>query len=474
MFNFNGRKKLTTNKERPKPFVFPEFCKGCGRCIEACTKGCISMGTEINPATGLIPIQLNLEKCTACGLCIAACPEPFGLRPLIVPECEIDSADPSKVFGEKERQKPHPKTIPDKRIPLPETRPMVIKGTYASAIGAILAGCRHLYGYPITPSTEGTELMAKFLPKLNGVFFQALSEVATANMMYGTGGAGLRSMTFTSSPGFSLMLEGISYMVGAELPGVFVNIMRGGPGLGNIGPEQADIKLACRGLGHGNSYAIVLAPATPQEMLDLTIKAFDLSMKYKNPVVILGDGYLGQITGKVQLPKEMIEPGIPDWAVYGDGDHRENLISSIRLSEVELSEHNIHLNKKYQQMIDNEQMAHLFQCDDAEHLVVACNTPSQMAMGAVHELRSEGHKVGLFRPMTLWPFPINELNNLLPNVKSITVVEASNGQLEDEMRLALSYSPVKAPERIEHVRAFGGLLPQLIDVKEKVLSIINK
>ncbi len=171
-------------------------------------------------------------------------------------------------------------------IPLPKMEPLVLKGTYASAIGAILAGCRHVFGYPITPSTEGAELMAKLLPKLDGVFLQAVSEVATVNIMYGCGGAGLPCMTFTSSPGFSLMLEGISYMIGAEVPGVFVNVMRGGPGLGNIAPEQADVKLCCRGLGHGNTHGIVLAPSTPQEMLDLTMLAFELSFAYRNPVIV--------------------------------------------------------------------------------------------------------------------------------------------------------------------------------------------
>ena len=216
---------------------------------------------------------------------------------------------------------------------MPEREPLVVKGTYAAAVGALLAGCRHVFGYPITPSTEGAELMAKVLPELDGIFVQAVSEVATVNMMYGAGGAGKRCMTFTSSPGFSLMLEGISYMIGAEVPAVFVNIMRGGPGLGNIGPEQADIKLVCRGLGHGNTHAIVLAPATPQEMLDLAMLSFELAFKYRNPVVIVGDGYLGQMTGKVRLPRQMVEPGIPEWAVFGDRSHRGNLICSIDLSE---------------------------------------------------------------------------------------------------------------------------------------------
>src|SRR5512134_3011110 len=232
---------MSTNAEKPKPFLLPEYCKGCGRCIEACARHCIEMGTEINPRTGLVPVVLNLENCSACGLCMTACPEPYGLAPEAASDFELQ--DPAKLFGGRPVAAEKPLPIPDELLPLPETRPLVTKGTYASSIGALLAGCRHFFGYPITPSTEGAELMAKLLPELDGCFVQAVSEVAAVNMMYGCGAAGRPSMTFTSSPGLSLMLEGISYMIGAEIPGVFVDVMRGGPGLGNIGPEQSDLKL---------------------------------------------------------------------------------------------------------------------------------------------------------------------------------------------------------------------------------------
>lgn len=476
---------------KPKPFLFPEFCKGCGRCIESCRFGCITEGAEINPETGLTPVNLDLEKCSACGLCVSACPEPFGLHLRVVEVDEIgndllegvhsfaemvqifDKADyeledPSELFGPREIDAPKPEAIPDQWLHFSHDEPLVLKGNYASAVGAILAGCRHVYGYPITPSTEGAELMAKLQPLMDGVFFQAVSEVATVNMMYGTGGAGLPCMTFTSSPGFSLMLEGFSYMVGAEVPGVFVNVMRGGPGLGNIAPEQSDIKLACRGLGHGNSHAIVLTPSTPQEMLDLTMLAFELTFKYRNPVVILGDGYLGQMTGRVNLPDKMKKPGIPEWAVYGDLSHRGNLICSIELSEPVQEQHNIHLNEKYAEMAANEQRADLFHTDDAEILVVAANTPARMAKGAVRELRDKGVKAGLFRPITLWPFPIDLVKPVLEHVRRIVVVEASPGQLEDELRLALSKAGVQPPP-IDHVRHFGGILPQQDEVVEMVL-----
>jgi len=459
-----------TLREKPKPFLLPEFCKGCGRCIGACPKHCITAGTEINPRTGLVPVVLSLEACNGCGLCIDACPEPYGLAPQAAPDGPgFELEDPSKLFGRRHSAAPEPVDIPGEWIPLPETEPLVIKGNYAAAVGALVAGCRHFFGYPITPSTEGAELMARLLPKLDGVFLQAVSEVATVNHIYGCGGAGLSCMTFTSSPGFSLMLEGISYMIGSEVPGVFVNIMRGGPGLGNIAPEQADIKLACRGLGHGNTHAIVLAPSTPQEMLDLSVLAFELSLRYRNPVVVLSDGYLGQMTGKVRLPRRMWKPGIPAWGVYGDLNHRRNVMSSIELSELDLEAHNVRLNSKYARIAAAEQRVDLFHCGDADVVVVACNTPSRMAKKVVQEMRHAGVNVGLFRPLTLWPFPVDALKTVLARAKAVVVVEASNGQLEDEMRLALSHAGGPVPP-ITHVRRFGGMLPQHDDILARVAA----
>ena len=460
---------MTTIHDRPLPSLMPEYCKGCGRCIAACLKDCISVGTEIHPVTGLVPVVLDLTACNRCGLCFDACPEPFGLQPA-GDQASCALMDPALLGGVRPFDAPTPEPMPDATLDLPARAPLVVKGTYASAVGAVLAGCRHVYGYPITPSTEGAELMAKVLPVLDGVFVQAVSEVATVNIMYGAGGAGKRCMTFTSSPGFSLMLEGISYMIGAEVPAVFVNIMRGGPGLGNIAPAQADIKLACRGLGHGNTHAIVLAPATPQEMLDCTMLAFELAFEYRNPVVVLGDGYLGQMTGKVLLPDRMVVPGIPEWAVAGDRSHRGNLICSIELSEAELERHDQELDEKYARMTAKEQRADLHHCDDADVVLVACNTPAQLAKGAVRELRDSGVKVGLFRPITIWPFPIDALREVLPHARHLVVVEASEGQLEDEMRLALSHADVHAPP-INHVRRQGGILPSQEEIVEHVQSL---
>lgn len=466
-----------TAPARPKPFLQPEYCKGCLRCVDACPKHCIEPGSEINPATGLIPVELHLDACNGCSLCMQACPEPYGLRP----ETErahpdhtgrgddFDLQDPAKLFGPKPVTVDPARDELDTSIVTPVCEPLVLKGNYAAAIGALFAGCRHVFGYPITPSTEGAELMAKILPKLGGAFVQAVSETAAVNMMYGAGGSGVPCMTFTSGPGFSLMLEGVSYMIGAELPGVFVNVMRGGPGLGNLGPEQADIKLACRGLGHGNTHAIVLAPGTPQEMLDLTMDAFTLSFRYRIPVVILGDGYLGQMTGVVKLPDTMLKRGRPAWAVCGDRGHRHNLISSIELLETDLEKRNEHLNRKYDRIAAQEQRADLYRCDDADVLIVACNTPARMAKGAVEVARAEGLKVGLFRPVTLWPFPIRALADLLPQTKRLVVVEAGPGQLEDELRLALSHAGFNPP-RLEHVRRHGGVLPSQREILNQLLG----
>lgn len=459
-----------TPKERPKPFLLPEFCKGCGRCISACPKHCITFEEGVHPVSGLRPVHIDLDACNACGLCITACPEPYGLQPE-TPEASFELEAPQHLFGDRHTLAPEPVDIPDRVVALPAVEPLIIKGTYASAIGALLAGCRHFFGYPITPSTEGAELMAKLLPKLGGAFHQAVSEVATVNHMYGTGGAGMRVMTYTSSPGFSLMLEGVSYMVGAEVPGLFVNVMRGGPGLGNIAPEQSDIKLACHGLGHGNTQAIVLAPGSPQEMLDLTMLGFELAMRYRNPVVLLADGYLGQMTGKVRLPETMVVPGLPAWAVHGDRDHRRNLICSILLDERDLERHNEHLLAKYQAMTDHEQRADLYAMDDATTVVVACNTPARMAKGAVEVLRRDGMKVGLFRPITLWPFPIAKLRPFLGQIERFVVVEASDGQLEDELRLALSYAGVTRLPRVDRIRHYGGVLPQVDEVAQRILDV---
>ena len=258
----------------------------------------------------------------------------------------------------------------------------------------------------------------------------------------------------------------------AEVPAVFVNVMRGGPGLGNIGPSQSDIKLVCRGLGHGDTHAIVLAPSTPQEMLDLTMEAFRLAFVYRNPVIVAPDGYLGQMTGRVQLPDYMLEPGIPGWAVYGDAKHRGNLINSIHLSEPDLEAHNEVLQAKFARIAASEQRAATYRADDARILVVAASTPARMAKSAIEHLRQEGVAIGLFNPVTLWPFPVDALRPLMEHVEDILVVEASAGQLEDELRLAMSHADLGGP-RIHHLRRMGGMLPQEPEIRARVHEIVG-
>jgi len=439
------------------------MCKRWGRCIGASPKHYIAFDEHVATRTSLIPVHVDLDVCNGCGLCIEACPEPYGLRPETVPFEERAAAVPAGPVAAVAAD------LPDELLSLAQRQPLAIKGTHASALGALLAGCRHFYGYPITPSTEGSELMARLLPKVGGFFVQAVSEVAAINHLYGCGGAGQRGMTFTSSPGFSLMLEGLSYMIGAEVPAVVVNVMRGGPGLGNIGPEQSDIKLACRGLGHGNTQAIVLAAASPQEMLDLTMLSFELAFKYRNPVILLADGFLGQMTGKVELPPVFVKPGLPGWAVSGDREHRGNLICSIFLAEPDLEAHNLRLLAKYQRMREAEQRAERWRCEDAEVLLVACNTPARMAKGAVEALRAQGIAAGLFRPITLWPFPVRSLLPLLERKPRIVVVEASPGQLEDELRIAISRAGVATP-RIDNVQRYGGIIPSTGEIVSQVLA----
>jgi len=259
-------------------------------------------------------------------------------------------------------------------------------------------------------------------------------------------------------------------MIGGEIPAVFIDVMRGGPGLGNIAPEQGDIKLACRGLGHGNTYAMVLAPTTPQEMLDLTMDAFRLAFEYRNPVVVLADGYLGQMTGRVTLPSHMVEAGRPSWAVWGDRDHRGNLISSILLDERDQEIHNEHLVDKFQRMTAREQRAKRHGDPGAKILVMACNTPARMAKGAVETLRREGLPLALFQPVTLWPFPIDALRDEWDHLSDLLVVEASNGQLEDELRLALHHADLSGV-RLHSLRHMGGVLPTEVEIIEKIRSI---
>jgi pyruvate/2-oxoacid:ferredoxin oxidoreductase alpha subunit len=312
------------------------------------------------------------------------------------------------------------------------------KGNVAIIKGAILAGCRSFYGYPITPASEIAEAAALYIPQVGGTFLQAESEVAAINMVYGAAASGARVMTASSGPGLSLMQEGISYIAGAELPCVIVDVVRGGPGLGNIAPEQSDYFAMVKGGGHGNYRNLVLAPASVQEMADLTVLAFELADKYRNPAIILADGFIGQMMEPLDLEfREILAPEKP-WAVKGTPETRKNLISSIFLEPDDLEDHQRHLEAKYRRAQQQEPRWELYDADDADILLVGYGITSRILRSAVEEARAQGLRIGLFRPVTLWPFPSEALAKAAANVHQVLVVELSNGQMVEDVRLALN------------------------------------
>ena len=339
------------------------------------------------------------------------------------------------------------------------------KGNVAIIKGAILAGCRAYYGYPITPASEIAEAAALYLPQVDGTFLQAESEVAAINMVYGAAAAGARVMTASSGPGLSLMQEGISYCAGAELPCVIVDIVRGGPGLGNIGPEQSDYFAMVKGGGHGNYRNFVLAPASVQEMADLTILAFDLADTYRTPAVILADGFIGQMMEPLDLTYR--EATIPDkpWAVKGTKETRKNLVSSIFLDPDDLENHIRKLEAKYIRASRLEARHETFEADAAEILLVGYGITSRVLRSAVEMARNEGLKVGLFRPITLWPFPKQALRDAAGKVNRVLVVELSNGQMLEDVKLTLNG---KVP--VHFYGRAGGNVPTVEEVYSQLMQ----
>jgi 2-oxoisovalerate ferredoxin oxidoreductase alpha subunit len=339
------------------------------------------------------------------------------------------------------------------------------KGNVAIVKGAILAGCRAYYGYPITPASEIAEAAALYLPQVGGTFLQAESEVAAINMVYGAAAAGARVMTASSGPGLSLMQEGISYCAGSELPCVIVDIVRGGPGLGNIAPEQSDYFAMVKGGGHGCYRNFVLAPASVQEMADLTGLAFELADKYRNPAIVLADGFTGQMMEPLEL--EYRDPQIPPrpWAVQGTAETRKNLISSIYLETDVLEAHVRKLEAKYIRAAKVEPRHEVLQTEDAEVLLVGYGITSRVLRSAVEMARREGLKAGLFRPITLWPFPAQALAATAKKVSKVLVVELSNGQMVEDVRLALNG---KVP--VEFYGRTGGNVPSAEEVHSQLMQ----
>jgi 2-oxoglutarate ferredoxin oxidoreductase subunit alpha len=347
---------------------------------------------------------------------------------------------------------------------------VLMKGNEAVGAAAIKAGCRYFFGYPITPQNEIPEYMSRELPKVGGVFLQAESEVAAINMVYGAAGAGARVMTSSSSPGIALKQEGISYIAGAELPCVIVNMMRGGPGLGSIQPGQADYFQATRGGGNGDYRHIVYAPASIQETVDLLMESFDVADIYRIPVMVLGDGMIGQMMEAVEF-KEPIKRKLPekDWVTDGTKESREpRVINSLYLEPELLQEHNEKLERKHKVIEELETRYEAYGLEDAEVVCVAYGTTSRIAKNAIDELEKEGLKVGIIRPITLWPFPVEAFDKINPEAKGLLTIEMSMGQMIDDVKIA---SRGRWP--VSFNGKAGGMVPSPASVMKSIKEIVG-
>ncbi len=337
---------------------------------------------------------------------------------------------------------------------------VLMKGNEAIAEAAISCGCRHYFGYPITPQTEVAAYMAKRMPKIGGTFLQAESEIAAINMVIGAAAAGVRVMTSSSSPGISLKGEGISYMAGCDLPALIVNVQRGGPGLGGIQPSQSDYFQATRGGGHGDYHLIVLAPASVQEMAELTVRSFDLADKYRVPCMLLADGTMGQMMEPVTLGQSGGGTAEKPWALTGTGMRRpHNIINSLSLTPDELERWNVDRYKRYAQIAANEVMYEEYLCDDADVIVVGFGIAARVARNAVNSARAAGIRAGMFRPITLWPFPKEALFARAATAKAFVSVELSMGQLIEDVELA-----VRCTRPVSLCSRTGGMIPSPAEV----------
>ena len=360
-----------------------------------------------------------------------------------------------------------------KNVHMKELR--LMKGNEAIAEAAIRCGVDAYYGYPITPQSEVMEyLMAEEPHKTTGmVVLQAESEIASIHMVYGAAGAGKKTMTSSSSPGISLMMEGISYLAGSELPCLIVNVQRGGPGLGTIQPGQADYFQATKGGGHGDYHMIVLAPASVQEMADFVKLSFDLAFKYRTPTLMLSDGAIGQMMEKVYLPEqekrltnEEISERYGDWATIGKkAGKKRNIITSLELQSERQEKHNFHLQAKYKQIEENEVRFEKINCDDADYLLIAYGSSARISQKVVQLGADKGIKIGLLRPITLWPFPSKAIKEMAKQVKGMLSVEMSAGQMIEDVRLA-----VEGKVKVEHYGRFGGMIPS----PDEVLSALEE
>ena len=346
---------------------------------------------------------------------------------------------------------------------------VLMKGTEAIAEAAIQAGCKYFFGYPITPQNEIPEYMSAKLPKIGGAYVQAESEVAAINMVMGGGATGTKIMTSSSSPGISLMSEGLSYIAGCEIPAVIVNVMRAGPGLGGILPAQGDYLQATKGGGNGDYRLLVLAPSTLQEAVDLTQLAFDLAFKYRNPVMVLADGFMGQMMEAVEIKEYKGQDyDVVPWAL-GNMEERGKraILKSLHLDPEELEQHNIKLNEKYKKMQEEEVRYEEFYADDADVLIAAFGTTARIAKSAIINLRKEGKKVGMVRPITLFPFPYDVIKERASKAKHVLVLEMNMGQMLEDVKLAVGE---RTP--VSFFGHAGGISHSVKEIEEKIREIL--
>lgn len=341
---------------------------------------------------------------------------------------------------------------------------VLMKGNEALAEAAIMAGCHHYFGYPITPQTEVAAYMAKRMPKIGGVFLQAESEIAAINMVIGVSSTGKRVMTSSSSPGISLKSEGLSYLAGCDLPALVVNVQRGGPGLGGIQPSQSDYFHATRGAGHGDFHMIVLAPDSVQEMVNLTFKGFDLADKYRMTTMILADGTMGQMMEPVSLDMGEVKQYDKPWALTGTkGERKHNIVNSLFLKPEELEIENFKRYERYNTIAENEVMYEEYKMEDAEICIVAFGVAARVSQNAIDEARKQGIKVGMIRPITLWPFPKKVLFDAADKVKAFVSVELSMGQMIEDVELA-----IRCKKPVLLCNRAGGMIPGTKDVLAKI------
>lgn len=347
----------------------------------------------------------------------------------------------------------------------------IMKGNEVFVEAALQAGCKFYAGYPITPQNEAPEYMSKRAQDFNAVFIQAEAELSAINMLFGASAAGFRCMTSSSSPGIALKQEGISYIAAAELPCVIVNMVRGGPGLGNIRASQADYFQAVKGGGHGDYHMIVIAPSTVQELYDLTMNAFDYADYYRNPVMILGDGILGQMFEPIEIKPYKSILKLPEKSYVLDGckSREPRVIKTLLLHPPDaLMKHNIHLTKKYKKIQEELQLVETLQTDDAELIIIAYGITARIAKGAIEKARNDGLKVGLIRPITVWPFPSQTIAKSAKKTKKFLAVEMSNGQLVEDVKLSLFG---KKGIKVEHFGHGGGWYPSPNNIYEKIKEL---